>query len=856
MPAVDPVILQLRAELAQYRNQIQSTTILVDKSLRDQEKAVQRLEFQFKQSGDKISAVVGRLKGAVSGIALIAAARQFLSFADAAKQIDAQLRLATQSFGTFGRAQADVERIAADTRSGLSETASLYGNMVRATQALGGTQDQAARATETFTKALKIGGASSAEAASATLQFGQALASGALRGDEFNSIAEASPRILRLVAEAMGVPQGALRKLAEEGKLTSDVLQRALTDKKFTAGIDAEFATLPVTFGDAMTKVTNAATITFGAFDRGGEFSTALANFISDGTEGMTGLASTAEETGINIRAAFAGLTDVFQPLVEGAFSAFGQVEGRAESLRNFIGGLLGGFDKVNNAFIGLDRFGARFDNGLKRGLNTAIDRAGGGQKFTMRNVPAWSDVRGNFERSFDRSQRGGQTRARIRKATADLERKGYVVPAPDAAGNIDISQIKLRPRAVAQPKPPEDAKKRKGPKGPSAETLANRAEAQRQRELRNDEAYEREKADLNQDLIRAKQSVATAAETFAQYELQEIEAQRVRQNASYQADVAQKKLTQARADELVALNDKVAAERANAVNLREEERRRTERVAIASADLENQRDLVSAQSDLARTSEQRRDSALRLLDLQYQEEKLRLEAILASRQATEAEKEIARRRLASLDGIYGARKAGIEQDNAGPLQGYRNRLKKSPEELAEDAERAVVAQLDYVQDGIRNALMDKLGVKDPLIAGILDMFIEQVIMRPLADAFSKSGSGGGFGSIFSAIGSLFGRASGGYVGPGQTVRVNENRPGVELLRMGSQGGTVIPLGQQAVQRQSRGGITVQFNPSIDARGADSAAVARIEASLARALAELPGTIVATVKNAQDRFAL
>lgn len=93
----------------------------------------------------------------------------------------------------------------------------------------------------------------------------------------------------------------------------------------------------------------------------------------------------------------------------------------------------------------------------------------------------------------------------------------------------------------------------------------------------------------------------------------------------------------------------------------------------------------------------------------------------------------------------------------------------------------------------------------------------------------SFSSGGGGFGSLLGNIGkgfsggggllSLFGRASGGYVGPGQTVRVNENRPGVELLRMGPQGGTVIPLGQAAAS-PARGGTTVMQTIAVDARGA------------------------------------
>src|SRR3546814_9842048 len=68
--------------------------------------------------------------------------------------------------------------------------------------------------------------------------------------------------------------------------LTADKLLRALTDTKFTASIDAEFKQMPVTVDQAMTQVHNAAIVTFGAFDQGGEFSTMLANFVSGGADG------------------------------------------------------------------------------------------------------------------------------------------------------------------------------------------------------------------------------------------------------------------------------------------------------------------------------------------------------------------------------------------------------------------------------------------------------------------------------------------------------------------------------------------------------------------------------------------
>src|SRR3546814_1560541 len=108
------------------------------------------------------------------------------------------------------------------TRNGLAETTDLYATFMRNGRELGITQDQAAKATETFAKTLKISGAGAAEASSATTQFSQALASGVLRGDEFNGIMESSPRLARLLADSLDVPVGSLRAMAEQGELTAD----------------------------------------------------------------------------------------------------------------------------------------------------------------------------------------------------------------------------------------------------------------------------------------------------------------------------------------------------------------------------------------------------------------------------------------------------------------------------------------------------------------------------------------------------------------------------------------------------------------------------------------------------------
>ena len=88
------------------------------------------------------------------------------------------------------------------------------------------------------------------------LQFGQALASGVLRGEEFNSVVENSPRLAQALADGLNVPIGRLRKLAEQGQLTADVVVNALMSQKDK--LAAEYAQLPVTVGTAFERLKNA----------------------------------------------------------------------------------------------------------------------------------------------------------------------------------------------------------------------------------------------------------------------------------------------------------------------------------------------------------------------------------------------------------------------------------------------------------------------------------------------------------------------------------------------------------------------------------------------------------------------
>lgn len=261
-------------------------------------------------------AVLGLVAAYVSLQSIISGGKLYASLVDESKMLTAQLKLATSETGSFVQAQKDVRAIAAETRGDLGATATLYGKLMLNSRELGITQVEAARATETVTKAFKISGSNAVETAQGTRQLVQALQSGVLRGDEFNTMAESAPRLQKLLADSLGVTTGALREMAANGELTSEKLTRAFTDKKFTESLDKEFAQLPVTFDDAMGQIYNAAVLTFGAFDEGGEFSKAITSFLVDGANGFADMEASARAMGASVRGEIDGLVAALGPAI------------------------------------------------------------------------------------------------------------------------------------------------------------------------------------------------------------------------------------------------------------------------------------------------------------------------------------------------------------------------------------------------------------------------------------------------------------------------------------------------------------------------------------------------------------
>ena len=121
--------------------------------------------------------------------------------------------------------------------------------------------DEAIAFAEQLNKLYKIGGASLEQQKAGTLQITQALASGVLRGDEFNSMMENAPLVAQKLARHLGVSVGQLRGMAKDGQLTGDILKSALLGSAVET--NAEFAKMPMTFADMMTQIGNVASYAF-----------------------------------------------------------------------------------------------------------------------------------------------------------------------------------------------------------------------------------------------------------------------------------------------------------------------------------------------------------------------------------------------------------------------------------------------------------------------------------------------------------------------------------------------------------------------------------------------------------------
>ena len=205
---------------------------------------------------------LGGLKTAFAGLFAAIGTREIISLGDEFTNLNNRLAAVTTSQQEAATALQLVRQVASESRSDISATASLFADLTIATKDLGSTQEEIAEVTRVFSQTLAISGADAGAASGAIRQFGQALASGVLRGDEFNSIAETNSAFMLKFAEALGQPLGKLRALAAEGKLTAEIVLEATS--KMASEVQEDFDKTTTTVSQSFTKLRNSVIGLFG----------------------------------------------------------------------------------------------------------------------------------------------------------------------------------------------------------------------------------------------------------------------------------------------------------------------------------------------------------------------------------------------------------------------------------------------------------------------------------------------------------------------------------------------------------------------------------------------------------------
>ncbi len=158
------------------------------------------------KAADRLRRPLYDLRFLLVSLGAAGAAREIFRLNDAFTEQNSRLRLVSESERQVLSVRKDHLAISQQTRTGMASTVELYSRMSMAVQNLNLSEQKRLGLTKTITQAVMISGATAQEAAGAIRQLTQGLASGTIRGEEFNSISEQTPHVLTMVQNALGKP--------------------------------------------------------------------------------------------------------------------------------------------------------------------------------------------------------------------------------------------------------------------------------------------------------------------------------------------------------------------------------------------------------------------------------------------------------------------------------------------------------------------------------------------------------------------------------------------------------------------------------------------------------------------------
>ncbi|MGY0377751.1 phage tail tape measure protein [Providencia sp. PROV170] len=237
------------------------------------------------ESTDAFSASLKRMAATAAGALSISAV---LKYSDSWMTLSNKLANATKASETQLEVMKRVFDISQETRASLDGTATLYARLERGTREYGTSATELAKLTTIINQGFAVSGATAQEAENAIIQLSQGIASGVLRGEEFNSVAEQGSRLMVALADSLGVNIGQLRAMAAQGKLTNDVVVNGLLSQG--DAIAKEFANTTATLSQGLLIANNNLTKFLGDDELIKSFSAGLRDLAVLGSENLESL--------------------------------------------------------------------------------------------------------------------------------------------------------------------------------------------------------------------------------------------------------------------------------------------------------------------------------------------------------------------------------------------------------------------------------------------------------------------------------------------------------------------------------------------------------------------------------------
>lgn len=828
-----------------------------------------------------LAGAIGLAARAVSLLALAKLAKDALDAADSFALMKARIALVTVGTQQLAATQANLFKIAQDSRTSIEGVVGLYTDLSRATESLGVTQTELYHVVSTVNKAFAISGTGAQQAKAAILQLGQAFASGTLAGDELKSVLENAPRLAVAIADGLGVTVGKLRQLGSEGKLTSEQIFNAI--RKSAGVIEDEFGKIPVTLGSALTQVTNSITNLVGTIDQLTGTSSTIGRWVSESSSYIDKLTDSIQSAG-------------------GVWNSFIRNQERADAgAKAFIAGA-----RVDKLIVEYEDLTNKV-NGLKEAqlLNTDITKQG--SEAVAEDILRLSARKDAIGEQIKALQNLSMAQSEILKGTSD---KSAIVPM-DMAENQRFEQAKktnvrdsqragalakfMKDNATATEKFNEALKKAKEDLG---ELFNPEVEARLRKTFLSGETLDFAEINVNKiqrdlqtvlDSYKNSESILEANHSANIIRDREYYAQKtllVRQNAQAEIDSLNAQNAQltrnkpfASAKDISDNQQKIADNKAKIVQLMQDAGAKITVLGIQEQDTANKIKIgydeaeASAfnylqslkavqQQELAGAGrgaqERERLQGRQQIQDKYTQQLQQLESERRTKQlpqdqyTNELERIMRFRKqaLAEYDAYYARRLEQEQSFTLGATEAMNNYLDaaantaKQTEELFSNAFKGAE---DTLTKFLMTGKLDFRSFANAIIADLARIQARQILSQGISSVFgalfSTPVGAGAPGSSTAAMGGnnpsayvAGGRAIGGPVSSGGIYRVNENGPellnmaGKQYLMTGSQGGSVSPAG-----------VNVTSNPiiHIDSRTDQAQVAAMVRAGVNQGNADL-----------------